>query len=229
MPFKIRSLFTIFFFLVLFFFKSNNAMAVPNCEEMTLQNASLNLHKVANPLYPQNENLYSFSYEFSGVCGFRSNLIYFPHFTVLAKLLDTFYVNQRYGQVEKRADAHYEYKTFYTLNQIMNGDIVYRLQHAMQLDSKHVSMKNQVNFFEPILKAQGEFSGFKGISWMEGCQQESAGWCFAWDGNFEILWEINPQDYATLSEKIKNTLAPKIFQETYLKEAGFIATAAIVQ
>ncbi len=200
------------------------AVAVPQCKDIQVPDTK-NI-QIANQ-----GNLYTFKFTLPS-CGHSSYQVNYPTAYIVQELIDDFYkdglLNLTLNQDLPSTPLAKDYFLLEVQQSLFNDRFVFKEDVQLAYERNYIHMINQSHIIPgSVSKALEPFKSLRDIQWKNDCQQESAGWCFTWNGYFSITWDWNGQGSV---EEMKNhvikVILPQVFRESYIRYEQYIYKVA---
>lgn len=107
---------------------------------------------------------------------------------------------------------------------LFDDSFAFREEVQLVYAHNHIHMVNQAHIIpDSVIKASEPYQFLRDIQWKNDCQQESAGWCYTWDGYFSITWEWDgSQNIEEMKHYVIQNILPQAFEESYLRYERYI-------
>ncbi|STY28507.1 Uncharacterised protein [Legionella wadsworthii] len=176
-------------------------------------------------------NLYHFKFALPA-CGHASYQNQYPASFIVQELIDDFYksgmLNITVTQ-DPASDPLAKDKFLLEVQQsILGKRFDYKEEVQLVYERNFIHMINQSHTIPgSVSKTLEPYQLLRDIQWKNDCEQESAGWCFTWDGYFSITWEWDKhQDLEEMKNYVIQSILPQVFKESYIRYENYIYKVA---
>ncbi|STX52193.1 Uncharacterised protein [Legionella busanensis] len=197
--------------------------AVPQCKDIQVPD-------VKNIQISNQGNLYTFKFTLPS-CGHSSYQVNYPTAYIVQELIDGFYkeglLNLTVNQDPQTPLAKDQF-LLEVQQSLFNDRFVFKEEVQLAYERNYIHMINQSHIIPgSVSKALEPFKALRDMQWKNDCQQESAGWCFTWDGYFAITWDWNGKGSVDeMKNYVIKTILPQIFRESYIRYEQYVYKAA---
>ena len=193
---------------------------VPECKDIHLPSAK--------DMQITNEGaLYRFKFALPS-CGHSSYQSQYPSAHIVRELVEDFYkVGTVKITVTQDPPSKPLAKDTFLLEveqSLLSNRFAFREEVQLVYERNYIHMTNQSHIIPgTVSKAQEPYQFLRDIQWKNDCQQESAGWCYTWDGYFAITWEWDGhQNVEEMKNYVLKSILPSVFEESYMRYEKYI-------
>ncbi|WP_454784619.1 hypothetical protein [Legionella sp. WA2024007413] len=204
--------------------QSPKEVRIPECKDIRVPNA-------ANIQISNEGTLYRFHFALPA-CGHASYQNYYPTAYIVQELVEDFYKSGtvKLTVTQDPPSQPLAKDTFLLeVEQSLFGDrFAFREEVQLVYERNHIHMVNQSHIIPgSVRKALEPYQFLRDIQWKNDCEQESAGWCYTWNGYFSITWEWDGhQNIEKMKKEVIQNILPLAFRETYLRYERYIYEVA---
>lgn len=161
-------------------------------------------------------------------CGHASYQISYPAAYIVQELVEDFYKSGtvKLTVIQDPPSKPLAKDTFLleVEQSLFNHRFAFREEVQLVYERNFIHMINQSHIIPgSINKAHGPYRFLRDIQWKNDCQQESAGWCYTWDGYFSITWEWDGhQNVEEMKNHVIQSILPQVLDESYIRYEKYI-------
>ncbi|WP_454782296.1 hypothetical protein [Legionella sp. WA2022007384] len=195
-------------------------MRIPECKDIRIPS-------VENIQISNEGTLYRFKFALP-TCGHASYQNHYPTAYIVQELVEDFYKSGTVKlTVTQDPPSQPLAKDTFLLEveqSLFGNRFAFREEVQLVYERNYIHMVNQSHIIPgSVSKALEPYQFLRDIQWKNDCEQESAGWCYTWDGYFSMTWEWDGHQNV---EKMKNyviqNILPQAFAESYIRYEKYI-------
>lgn len=200
--------------------KSPNVAHVLECKDISVPSAK-------NIQISKKGNLYSFKFALPA-CGHASYQNQYPAAYIVQELVNDFYksgtVKLTVAQDPPSKPLAKDQFLLEVQQSFFSDRFAFKEEVQLIYERNHIHMINQAHIVPgSVNKALEPFKPLRDIQWKNDCEQESAGWCYTWEGYFSIAWEWEGRgDVDEMKKYVIQSILPQVFQESYIRYEQYI-------
>ncbi|WP_419421256.1 hypothetical protein ACNVED_15415 (plasmid) [Legionella sp. D16C41] len=194
--------------------------SLPQCKDIHVPDAK-------NIQISNQGSLYTFKFTLPN-CGHSSSQVHYPTAYIVQELIDDFYksglVNLTITQDPPSLPLAKDRFLLEVQQSLFSDRFSFKEEVELTYERNYIHMLNQSHIVPgSITKALDPFKPLRDIQWKNDCTQESAGWCYTWDGYFSVTWDWDgSRNVDEMKKYVINKILPQVFQESYIRYEQFI-------